>query len=57
MLQSPRSRGNVNLATLDGFFSTVVDLQKPGWVLIRVRCENDIKNLFTRHREACPSVH
>jgi len=44
------------LATLDGFFSTVIDLQEPGRMLIRARCEKDIKNLHRRFRAKCPSM-
>ncbi len=44
------------LATLDGFFSTVIDLKEPGRMLIRARCEKDIKNLYNRYRKACPSL-
>ena len=41
---------------LDGFFSTVTDLQEPGRMLIRARCEKDINNLFNRYRDKCPSM-
>ena len=32
------------LFTADGFFSAVIDKMKPGRMLIRARCEKDIKN-------------
>jgi hypothetical protein len=41
---------------LDGFFSIVTDLQEPGRMLIRARCEKDIYNLFNRYRDKCPSM-
>jgi hypothetical protein len=44
------------LATVDGFFSTVIDKQEPGRMLIRARCEKDIKNLYDRYRDKCPSM-
>lgn len=44
------------LATLDGFFSTVIDLQEPGRMLIRARCEKDINNLYDHYRDKCPSM-
>jgi hypothetical protein len=44
------------LFCLDGFFSTVTDLQEPGRMLIRARCEKDINNLFNRYRNKCPSM-
>jgi hypothetical protein len=44
------------LATVDGFFSTVIDKMEPGRMLIRARCEKDIKNLYDPCRKACPSM-
>jgi hypothetical protein len=44
------------LFTTDGFFSTVIDKMEPGRMLIRARCEKDIKNLYDRYRKACPSM-
>ena len=44
------------LATLDGFFSTVIDKMEPGRMPIRARCEKDIKNLYNRYRDKCPSM-
>jgi hypothetical protein len=44
------------LATVDGFFSTVIDLQEPGRMLIRARCEKDIQNLHRRYSTKCPSM-
>jgi hypothetical protein len=40
----------------DGFFSTVKDQQEPGRMLIRARCEKDIRNLYDRYRKTCPSM-
>jgi hypothetical protein len=47
---------NMWLATVDGFFSTVIDNQEPGRMLIRARCEKDIRNLYDRYRGKCPSM-
>ena len=44
------------IACVDGFFSTVKDLKEPGRMLIRARCEKDIKNLYERYRDKCPSM-
>jgi hypothetical protein len=44
------------LFTTDGFFSTVIDKQEPGRMLIRARCEKDIQNLYDRYRKVCPSM-
>jgi hypothetical protein len=44
------------IACIDGFFSTVIDKTKPGRMLIRARCEKDIKNLYNRYRDKCPSM-
>ncbi|MGA8482217.1 MAG: hypothetical protein WB696_29965 [Chthoniobacterales bacterium] len=44
------------IACVDGFFSTVMDKMEPGRMLIRARCEKDIKNLFNRYRDKCPSM-
>jgi hypothetical protein len=43
-------------ACTDGWFSIVKDIQEPGRMLIRARCENDINNLFTKYAKACPSM-
>jgi hypothetical protein len=44
------------IACVDGFFSTVIDKMEPGRMLIRARCEKDIKNLYNRYRDKCPSM-
>jgi hypothetical protein len=44
------------LFTTGGFFSTVMDKMEPGRILIRARCEKDIKDLYTRYRKLCPSM-
>jgi hypothetical protein len=44
------------IACVDGFFSTVIDKMDPGRMLIRARCEKDIKNLYDRYRKVCPSM-
>jgi len=44
------------IACLHGFFSTVIDETEPGRMLIRARCEKDIKNLYRRYRAKCPSI-
>jgi hypothetical protein len=59
--RSCRSRGIVTvtqmwIACVDGFFSTVIDKIEPGRMLIRARCEKDIKNLYDRYRDKCPSM-
>jgi hypothetical protein len=44
------------IACTDGFFSTVIDKLEPGRMLIRARCEKDIKNLHRRYSTKCPSM-
>jgi hypothetical protein len=44
------------IACVNGFFSTVIDKMEPGQMLIRARSEKDIKNLFNRYRDKCPSM-
>jgi hypothetical protein len=44
------------IACVDAFSSTVMDKTEPGRKLIRARCEKDIKDLFNRYRDKCPSM-
>jgi hypothetical protein len=44
------------IACVDGFFSTVIDKIEPGRMLIRARRGKDIKNLYDRYRDKCPSM-
>jgi hypothetical protein len=39
------------LATTKGWFSVVIDNQRPGRMLVRARCRQDIFNLYNEHHE------
>jgi hypothetical protein len=43
------------LATVSGWFSVVVDLERPDRMLIRARCRADIFNLFEANQDL-PSI-
>jgi hypothetical protein len=43
------------LATVSGWFSVVVDLERPDCMLIRARCRADIFNLFEANQDL-PSI-
>jgi hypothetical protein len=44
------------LATVKGWFSVVIDNERPGRMLVRARCRQDIKNLYNEHHEALTSM-
>ncbi len=44
------------LATTRGWFSVVIDNQRPGRMLVRARCRQDIMNLYNEHHETLASM-
>jgi hypothetical protein len=44
------------LATVKGWFSVVIDPQRPGRMLVRARCRQDIMNLYNEHHETLASM-
>jgi hypothetical protein len=44
------------LATVKGWFSVVIDNQRPGRMLVRARCRQDIMNLYNEHHETLMSM-
>jgi hypothetical protein len=44
------------LATVKGWFSVVIDNQRPGRMLVRARCRADILNLYNEHHETLASM-
>ena len=44
------------LATTKGWFSVVIDNQRPGRMLVRARCRQDIFNLYNEHHEMLTSM-
>jgi hypothetical protein len=44
------------LATTKGWFSVVIDNQRPGRMLVRARCRQDIMNLYNEHHETLASM-
>jgi hypothetical protein len=44
------------LATTKGWFSVVIDDQRPGRMLVRARCRQDIMNLYNEHHDTLASM-
>jgi hypothetical protein len=50
------ARVSMWLATTKGWFSVVIDNQRPGRMLVRARCRADIFNLYNEHHETLASM-
>jgi hypothetical protein len=44
------------IASTKGWFSVVIDNQRPGRMLVRARCRQDIYNLYNEHHETLASM-
>src|ERR1700759_1216709 len=47
---------NMWIASTKGWFSVVIDNQRPGRMLVRARCRQDIYNLYNEHHETLASM-